>query len=255
MTPGIPHGRRRAWLTAVVLASLLASQPAGAEIHAPLAPPGRPASAFPKPDRPIAEIISPVWATEKERDAVDEAGQVARMLNVGPGLVVADLGAGSGYHTVRMAKLVGPSGRVIAEDVMPLYLSGLQRRVDQLRLANVTVARGEPHDPRLPPGSVDVALLVHMYHEIAQPFAFLHNLAPAMRPAGRVGIIDLDRETHLHGTPPALLRCELAALGYRELEFRQLTGNIGYLAVFEAPSPAALPEPGGVKPCSSARSG
>jgi SAM-dependent methyltransferase len=252
------RGSGSAWLAAGLgLLGLLLWAPSLAVegVPGPLAPPGRPARIFPKPDRPVAEIISPIWATEKQRDAVDEAGQVARILNIGPGMVVADLGAGSGYHTTRMAKLVGPAGRIIAEDVMPLYLTGLQRRVDQLRLANVTVARGEPHDPRLPPASTDIALLVHMYHEIEQPFAFLHNLAPAMRPGGRVGIVDLDRETHLHGTPPALLRCELAAVGYREIQFANLSGDIGYLAVFEVPAPGSLPDPSAIKPCSSRASG
>src|ERR687897_3253101 len=150
----------------------------------PLAPSGAPAQGFPLPDRPVAEIVSPIWATEEQRDKVDEAGQLVRHLGVRPGETVADIGAGSGYHTVRFAKRVGPTGRVLAQDVMPDYLAGLDRRVREEGLANVTLGLGEGHDPRLPPASVDVALLVHMYHEIAQPFAFLHNLAPALKPGG-----------------------------------------------------------------------
>ena len=128
----------------------------------PLAPSGAPASAFPKPDRPVAEIISPIWASEKERDAVDEAGQLVRRLGIAPGMTVADIGAGSGYHTVRLARVVGPAGRVFGQDVLPRYLAGLAERVGREGLTNVTVAQGDPHDPRLPPRSVDVAILVHM---------------------------------------------------------------------------------------------
>ena len=86
---------------------------------------------------------------------------------------VADLGAGSGYHTVRLARALGPDGRVLAQDVTPSYLAGLEKRVRREGLRNVTLGLGDPHDPRLPPHSVDAAILAHMYHEIEQPFAFL----------------------------------------------------------------------------------
>lgn len=132
---------------------------------------------------------------------------------------------------------------------MPDYLAGLERRVRTLGLANVTLVRGEPHDPRLPPGSLDAAILVHMYHEIAQPFALMHNLLPALKPGGRVGIVDADAPTWKHGTPPALLRCELAAVGYRQISRTVLKGGVGYLAVFEPPSPEERVPPAAVKPC------
>ncbi len=109
--------------------------------------------------------------------------------------------------------------------------------------------RGEAHDPRLPAGSVDAAILVHMYHEIAQPFAFLYNLVPALKPGARVGIVDLDRPIGEHGTPPDLLRCELAAVGYEPVSFATLTGEIGYLAVFTPPAEAARTPPEAIKPC------
>ena len=214
-----------------------------------LGPAGAPAGAFPKPDRPVAEVISPIWASEKERDRVDEVGQVARGLEIAPGMTVADIGAGSGYYTVRLAKAVGPSGGVLAQDVTPDYLAKLARRVEKLGLKNVQLGLGAPHDPRLPPGLVDRAVLIHMYHEIAQPYGFLFNLAAAMKPGGRVGIVDLDRAPQNHGTPPTLLRCELAAVGYRETGWTTLRGDVGYLAVFEAPSAADRPPPDKIKPC------
>jgi len=217
----------------------------------PLARSGAPASAFPKPDRPVAEIISPIWASEKERDAVDEAGQLVRRLGIAPGMNVADIGAGSGYHTVRLARAVGPAGQVFGQDVLPRYLAGLTERVGREGLTNVTMAQGDPHDPRLPPRSVDVAILVHMYHEIAQPFALLHNLLPALRPGARVGVVDLDRPTDQHGTPRKLLACEFAAVGYRQVAISDLDGNLGYLAVFAPPDEAERIAPSSIIPCAT----
>ncbi|SFL16191.1 class I SAM-dependent methyltransferase [Methylobacterium pseudosasicola] len=215
----------------------------------PLAPPGAPASAFPKPDRPVAEIVAPQWSSEAERDKAGEFDAVARGMGIAPGETVADIGAGSGYYVVRLSPLVGPNGKVLAEDVTPAYLASLERQVKGL--GNVTVVRGEAHDPRLPSASVDAAILVHMYHEIAQPFGLLHNLAPAMRPGGRVGIVDADDIPSRHGTPPALLRCELAAAGYRETGFQTLSGG-AYLAVFAAPAPENRPSPETIRPCRDA---
>ncbi|KST57945.1 methyltransferase type 11 [Methylobacterium sp. GXS13] len=216
---------------------------------APLSPPGAPANAFPKPDRPVAEIVAPQWSSEAERDKAGEFDAVARGMGIAPGETVADIGAGSGYYVVRLSSRVGPDGKVLAEDVTPAYLASLERRVKGLD--NVTVVRGEAHDPRLPPASVDAAILVHMYHEIAQPFGLLHNLAPAMRPGGRIGIVDADDIPSRHGTPPALLRCELAAAGYRETGFHLLSGG-AYLAVFVAPAPEDRPRPETIRPCRDA---
>jgi SAM-dependent methyltransferase len=204
-----------------------------------LAPPGVPAKRFPSPQRPVAQIVSPTRTGEEHRDALDEDGEIARRLALKPGMTVGDIGAGSGYHTVRLARLLGPTGSVVAQDVTPDYLEELAKRIDRMKLTNVTFALGEPHDPRLPASSLDAAILVHMYHEIAQPYAFLYNLAPALRRGARVGIVDLERPTADHGTPLALLRCELAAVGYHEISTTQLAGDGGYLAIFSPPDSAA----------------
>lgn len=212
-----------------------------------LASPGAPAKAFPRFERPVAEIVSPRRSTEAKRDENEEAQQLARLMGLKSGMAVGDVGAGAGYHTVRLSPVVGPSGTVVAQDARRDYLTDLAKRVQRLGLRNVKIALGEPHDPRLPAASLDAAVLVHMYHEIAEPYAFLYNLAAALKPGARVGIVDLDRPTPQHGTPPALLRCELAAVGYRELSFHTLTGDAGYLAIFEAP--LGRPEPSAIVPC------
>lgn len=208
-----------------------------------------PAAAFPKPDRPVADIISPIWHDEKERDSAGEPQQLVRLLGIKPGMTVADIGAGSGYYVVRLSPIVGPSGRLIAEDVTPDYLQALSRRVRDLGLSNVDIVRGEPHDPRLPPHALDLAILVHMYHEIAQPYALLYNLVPALKTGARVGIVDAFAPTAAHGTPPSLLRCELQAVGYRELSLDRLTGSDAYLAIFAPPSLTSRPRPETIVAC------
>ncbi|MFH0299324.1 methyltransferase domain-containing protein [Bradyrhizobium sp. 31Argb] len=211
-----------------------------------LAPPGVPAKEFPSPQRPVAQIVGPSRASEERRDARDEAGEIARLLELKPGMTVGDIGAGSGYHTVRLSRRVGS---VIAQDVRRDYLIALAKRTQRLKLTNVIFALGEAHDPRLPASSLDAAILVHMYHEISQPYAFLYNLAPALKPGARVGIVDLELPTSEHGTPIELLRCELSAVGYREIARYQLAGDGGYLAVFSPPEPVGRKSPRDIIAC------
>jgi SAM-dependent methyltransferase len=220
-----------------------------------LAPPGIAAKEFPSSQRAVAQIVSPSRSEEGHRDSLNEAGEIARLLELKPGMTVGDIGAGSGYHTVRLSRLVGPAGSVVAEDVTREYLIGLAKRVELLRLTNVRLALGEPHDPRLPASSLDAAILVHMYHEIAQPYPFLYNLAPALKPGARVGIVDLERPTTEHGTPIELLRCELTAVGYREIATYQLAGDGGYLAVFSPPDEARRRSPRDIVACGDHRPG
>jgi predicted methyltransferase len=241
-----------AGLLILAMLSLLAgTAKVSAADHPFLAPPGPPAAAFPKADRPVADIISPIWHSEQERDAAGEPAQLVRWLGIKPGMTVADIGAGSGYYTIRLSPIVGPQGRILAQDIVPEYLDGLRKRVDEMRLQNITIARGEAHDPRLPASSIDLAILVHMYHEVAEPYALLYNLEAALKPGGRVGIVDTSHATSAHGTPPALLVCELAAVGYRQIGFHRLKGSDAYLAIFDLPPPDARKRPADIAPCNS----
>jgi protein-L-isoaspartate O-methyltransferase len=200
------------------------------------------ASSFPAVRRPVADIVSPTWGDAATRDAADEVGQIEARLAIRPGMAVADIGAGNGYDTLRLSKVVGSRGAVIAEDVTAPYLAALRAKLSAGRIHNVRVVVGEPGDPRLTPHSIDRAIMVHMYHEIARPYALLYHLALAFRPGGRLGIEELDRPSQNHGTPPRLLTCELNAAGYRTVSLAPLKGGIGYFAVFAAP---AKPVPAG----------
>lgn len=233
---------------AILVAALAVARASAADIGY-RGPPGAAAKQFPSPQRTVAQIVSPTRTGEERRDALDEDGEIARRLALKPGMTVGDIGAGSGYHTVRLAHLVGPTGSVVAQDVTPDYLTELAKRIERMKLTNVSFALGEPHDPRLPASSLDAAILVHMYHEIAQPYAFLYNLAPALKPGAQVGIVDLERPTAEHGTPIALLRCELAAVGYHEIGTTQLAGDGGYLAIFSPPEKAKRKSPGDIVAC------
>jgi SAM-dependent methyltransferase len=238
----------------VLLVILLSCDIRAADYADGLAPPGVSASAFPAPGRPVAGIVTDTWHDEQSRDKAGEADRVMSLLGVTPGLTVGDIGAGSGYYTLRLARRVGPTGHVYAEDVVPEYLERLAQRVRSEGLAGeVTLVRGDPYDPRLPPGSLDLALLVHMYHEVQQPYGLMWNLRSALKPNAQVGVIDARKQTEVHGTPPDLLRCELAAVGYRQTAFYDLQEST-YLAVFAPPSPGSGPtSPAAIRPCASGR--
>jgi ubiquinone/menaquinone biosynthesis C-methylase UbiE len=204
---------------------------------------------FPRPERPVAKIVSPAYSDEKMRDQNGEAERVMDRLGIKPGLHVADIGAGQGYYTVRLARRLGPSGMIYAEDVRADYLKALEVRIQQEGIRGVKLVLGRQNDPRLVLNSIDIALLSYMYHEIENPYEFFYRLRPALAPDGRVAIIDVDRATRDHGTSPALLRCELEAVGYRQIDFISLAPADGYLAIFSPP--AELPPVSSIAPCAN----
>ncbi len=206
-----------------------------------------PRSPFPEPDRPVAPIVSARYSNEDARDSVGEFETVVKFAGVQPGMWVADVGAGEGYYTVRLAPLVGKTGRVLAQDIVPETRDNLARRVHRENLEIVAVKLGEPNDPKLPEGTIDRILIIHMYHEIERPSEFLWNLRPALKRGGSVVLVDADRPTDRHGTPPRLLVCEFAAVGYELARFERLPDSESYYAQFQAPGPR--PEPAQIRSC------
>ena len=208
---------------------------------------GEQSRTFPKPDRPVSRLGSTQFSTEDARDRRGEAESVMRLAEIAPGMRVADIGAGEGYYTVHLAQKVGAKGRVLAQDIDREALDRLGDRVVRERLDNVSIKLGAPDDPRLPENSFDRVFLVHMYHEVQEPYAFLWNMWPALKEGGQVIVVDVDRPTDRHGIPPLLLSCELEATGYRLVAFKDAPELQGYYAQFERGS--KRPEPGQIEAC------
>ncbi|MEP5938888.1 MAG: methyltransferase domain-containing protein [Erythrobacter sp.] len=206
------------------------------------------AMAFPMADRPVSKVTSNEFSNEDARDSRGEAQKVMDLANIADGMTVADIGAGEGYYTVRLATRVGQTGRVLAQDIDREALERLGSRVERERLDNVSIKLGEPDDPQLPADSFDRIFLVHMYHEVVEPYAFLWQLRPALAESGQVVVVDTDRPTDRHGIPPLLLVCEFKAVGYRMVEFIEKPDIRGYFARFEPDG--ARPEPAEIVPCS-----
>jgi predicted methyltransferase len=202
---------------------------------------------FPAAHRDVAPIVGGTFSTEDARDRAGEAEEVMELAGVKPGMSVADVGAGEGYYTVRLARVVGSKGRVLAEDIIPEVRDELSDRVQRERLDNVAVKLGTADNPMLPAASFDRVFLVHMYHEVQAPYAFLWHMREGVKPDGLVIVVDSNRPVKQHGMPPAELKCELAALNLQPVNFRVLTGGEVYLMAFRIAGPR--PAPDKIQPC------
>ncbi len=202
---------------------------------------------FPRPYRPVSDLSGNSFSTEQIRDDRREAETVMDQAAITEGMTVADIGAGEGYYTVRLAARVGEDGRVLAQDIDDAVLRRLGSRVERDRLDNVSVARGGFDDPGLPPDSFDRIFMVHMYHEITEPYAFIWRMRPALREGGQVIVVDVDRPADQHGINPQLLFCEFERVGYRLVEFVRKPQIAGYYAQFEVAG--ERPDPRDIEPC------
>lgn len=209
----------------------------------------RTALEFPEPDRPVPTIVSNRFADEDARDERDEARIVMDLADIEPGMTIADIGAGEGYYTVRLAERVGEEGRVLAQDIDWDALERLGQRVERERLENISIKPGRPDDPQLPPDSFDRIFLVHMYHEVTEPYAFLWRMWPALTAEGEIVVVETDRPAGSHGLPHALLFCEFEAIGYTLIEYIERPDIKGYFARFG--KGAQRTEPEEIEPCSA----
>ena len=226
------------WTRAAAVAAVLAIASCRAQPSEPK---------FPSAQRDVAPIVGDTFSTEDARDRAGEAEEVMELAGVRPGMSVADVGAGKGYYTVRLAKVVGPKGRVLAEDIVPEVRDELSDRIQRERLDNVAVKLGAANDPMLPPTSFDRIFLVHMYHEVEQPYAFLWHLREAVKPGGLIVVVDSNRSVRQHGMPPEQLKCELSALEMEPVKFSRLSGGDVDFAAFRFAGPRPSPEQ--IKPC------
>ena len=204
---------------------------------------------FPRPERTVSAVGDTEFSTEAARDEAGEAEYVMDWAGIQLGTTVADIGAGEGYYTIRLADRVGPKGRVLAQDINRGALNRLGERVTREQLDNVAIKEGAVDDPRLPENSFDRIFMVHMYHEIEEPYAFLWRMQPALAKGGQVIVVDRDRMTHQHGIPPKLLFCEFEAVGYRLTGFTEQLKLGGYIARFEVSG--ERPAPSAIRTCAS----
>jgi len=238
----------RALVTAVALACL-APALAACDISRTDSDADRPETAreFPRAHRPVSVTTSNQFSNERTRDDRNEASMVMDLAKITEGMTVADIGAGEGYYTTRLAERVGRRGRVLAQDIDAAALERLGARVQRERLDNVSIKQGTEDDPGLPANSFDRVFLVHMYHEVSEPYAFLWRLRPSLKPDGQVIVVDVDRPTGEHGIPPALLFCEFDAVGFKLATFIRRPELAGYYARFEPKGPR--PDPQDIVPC------
>ena len=162
--------------------------------------------------------------------------RVMDLLKIAPGKSVADIGAGSGWFTVRAARRVGPEGTVFAEDINPEAIQYIVKRAGTERLSNIKTVLGTPDDLKLPPASVDAALLLKVYHEIAHPVPVMRQLRVTLRPGASVGIIDRNGNGADHGLDEKVVRREMEEAGYRltgRYDFTKADGQ-DYFLIFAA---------------------
>jgi ubiquinone/menaquinone biosynthesis C-methylase UbiE len=169
------------------------------------------------------------------RDQRLQIDRVMDLLHLRPGSTVADIGAGGGWFSVRAAKRVTPTGSVIAEDINPSYLNSIRDRATREHLPNIHPLLGTPDDPSLTPTSLDAALMLKVYHEIARPQLVLANLRAALKPGARFGIIDRNGNGADHGLNEPILRAEVEQAGFKQVARYDFTKADGqdYFLIFE----------------------
>lgn len=143
---------------------------------------------------PVMGVGGAGWLERPERESEEAPSKALDALDLKPGMVVADIGAGSGYYSSRMAKRVGPTGRVYATDIQPGMIDLLNRRITAESLTNVTTVLGGLDDPKLPPNSIDLAIMVDVYHELQEPQIFLQRLKQTFKPGGRLVLLEFRKE-------------------------------------------------------------
>lgn len=170
------------------------------------------------------------------RDERLQVNRVMDLLGIEPGRNVADIGAGSGWFTVRAARRLARSGTVFAVDINPEAIRYIEQRAKKEQLQNIKAILSEPDDPQLPADSVDAVLLLKTYHEIAHPIALLSNLRSSLKPGAKIGIIDRNGTAEDHGVNKDVVIRQAAEAGYELHDFQDFVKGDGmdYLLIFTA---------------------
>jgi ubiquinone/menaquinone biosynthesis C-methylase UbiE len=170
---------------------------------------------------PVMSAAGADWLTRPERIQEEEPDRMLAALEIKKGSVVADVGAGVGYHVWRLAELVGPTGKVFAEDIQEDMLRLLSKNIKDRKLQNVDIVLGTPTDPKLPERSLDLVLMVDVYHEFSDPIAMMKRIQAALKPDGRVVLVEFRKEDPnvpiqpLHKMSVQDVRSELEPLGFK----------------------------------------
>ena len=169
---------------------------------------------------PVMGVAGAGWLERPEREDEEQTSRAVAALQLRPGMVAADIGAGSGYYTVRMARAVGAEGRVYATDIQQGMLDIITRRLTRDRLPQIIPVLSGEDDPKLPPAVLDLALMVDVYHELAEPQAFIRRLKASLKPDGRLVLVEFRKEDPSvpirpeHKMSVAQVRQELGADGF-----------------------------------------
>ena len=169
---------------------------------------------------PVMGVGGAGWLERPERENEEAPSKALDALDLKPGMVVADIGAGSGYYASRLARRVGPTGRVYATDIQPGMIELLDRRIASEGLSNITTVLAGMEDPRLPPAAIDLAIMVDVYHELQQPQLFLQRLKGVFKPGGRLVLLEFRKEDptvpilEVHKMSVAEVKQEMEAEGF-----------------------------------------
>jgi len=177
---------------------------------------------------PVMSAAGADWLTRPERIQEEDPDRMLASLDIKKGSVVADVGAGVGYHVWRLSEIVGPAGKVIAEDIQEEMLRLLKKNIDDRKLLNVEMILGTPTDPKLPANALDLVLMVDVYHEFSDPATMMRHIRSALKPDGRLVLVEFRKEDPnvpiqpLHKMSVQDVRSELEPFGFkfqRSLEF------------------------------------
>jgi precorrin-6B methylase 2 len=161
------------------------------------------------------------WLQRSDRESEEQPDEALDALDIKPGMVVADVGAGVGYITTKLARRVGPSGKVYATDVQPEMLERLRENLERSQITNVETVLSSQTDPKLPAGKLDLILMIDVYHELAQPQRMLRAMRGALKPDGRLVLVEYRKEDPTlpvrpeHKMSVAEVKTEVEAEAYR----------------------------------------
>jgi ubiquinone/menaquinone biosynthesis C-methylase UbiE len=147
--------------------------------------------------RPIAQVMGlggAGWLDREEREREEQPQKAISEFNLKPGMMIGDVGAGTGYYSIRMAKLVAPNGVVYANDIQPGMLEKLNVKAEAAHVANIVTVLGNDSDPKLPAGKLDLVILVDVYHEFSRPQRMLQNIKESLKPGGRLVLLEFRKE-------------------------------------------------------------